>query len=223
VASSKCAQAAHVHGLPSGERERGGVGEDPGEVLAALRAEGVAQAGLELGDVSFDLRHDGRGSQPPVEQADGVRLALEYLDDDSVDEAGAGDLAQQLGGLVTGRSRGRCSGPVWLAGGDAEADAGVVGHGESVGDSGGQVRAMTSCLPRMIRLTRSDIRNGEQVKKLTGGPRIDRSGWTRTAPRSTHACSPVDPSTQAAFRNPDGDAGEGATSLGEEQRSKRRR
>ena len=46
-------QAAHVDGLPSGQG--GGVGQDRGELLAVPGAQGVAQAGLDVADVGFEL------------------------------------------------------------------------------------------------------------------------------------------------------------------------
>ncbi|HLQ55175.1 MAG TPA: hypothetical protein VK162_13010 [Streptosporangiaceae bacterium] len=80
MASSKWSQAAgrpHVDGLPSGEG--GGVGQDGGELLAAVRAERVPQARLDLLDVGFELGRDGRRAEPAVQQADRVGLALQDL------------------------------------------------------------------------------------------------------------------------------------------------
>ena len=114
-------QAAHVDGLPSGQG--GGVGQDGGELLAPVGAQGVAQAGAEMGDVGFELGGDRGGAEPAVEQPDGVGLLLQYLDDRVVDVAGAGDLAQQLAllALIIGeRLRGLAGSCGWLLGGDAE-------------------------------------------------------------------------------------------------------
>jgi hypothetical protein len=107
-------------------------------MLAALRAEGVAQARLDLGDMSFHLRRDSRGAKPAVKQADGVCFALENSDDGCVHVPGGGDLAQQLGCLVARRSRGHDAGPGWPPGRDAQGDPGVIGHAEPVSDPGEQ-------------------------------------------------------------------------------------
>src|ERR1022692_1286177 len=125
-------QAAHVDGLPSSER--GGVGQDLGEMLAALRTEGMAQAGLDLRDVGFQLHRDSRGAEPAVKHADGVSLTLENLDNGCVHIAGAGDLPQQLGCLVAWRCFGYGTSPGCLAGRNAQTDPGVVGHSEPVSD-----------------------------------------------------------------------------------------
>ena len=90
-------QAAHVDGLPSGQR--GGVGQDRGELLAVAGAQGVPQAGLDVADVGFQLARDGRGAEAAVQQPDVVGFALQDADDGGVDAAGRGDLPEQLGVL----------------------------------------------------------------------------------------------------------------------------
>ena len=91
-------QAAHVDGLPSGQG--GGVGQDRGELLAVAGAQGVAQAGLDVADVGFELARDGGGAKAAVQEPDGVGLALQDADDGAVDAAGRGDLPEQLGVLA---------------------------------------------------------------------------------------------------------------------------
>ena len=90
-----------------------------------------------MDDVGFELGGDGGGAEPTVQQPDGIGLVLEDLDNRGVDVAGAGDPAQQLR-LAWSRAGSRA----WagLAAGcpaaTAEADAGVIGHAEPVGDPG---------------------------------------------------------------------------------------
>ena len=91
-------QAAHVDGLPSGQG--GGVGEDRGELLAVARAQGVAQAGLDVADVGFELACDGGCAEAAVQEPDVVGFALQDADDGAVDAAGRGDLPEQLGVLA---------------------------------------------------------------------------------------------------------------------------
>ena len=58
-----------------------------GELLAVAGAQGVAQAGLDVADVGFELGRDGGGAEAAVQQPDGVGLALQDADDDGVDVA----------------------------------------------------------------------------------------------------------------------------------------
>ena len=86
--------AAHVDGLPPGER--GGVGQHGGELLAPVGHQGVVQADGQMADVGFELGRDRGGAEPAVQEPDGVGLLLQDLHYCGVDVAGAGELAQQV-------------------------------------------------------------------------------------------------------------------------------
>jgi hypothetical protein len=104
-------QACHVDGLPSGQG--GGVGQDGGELLAVPGAQGVAQAGLDVGDVGFELARDGGSAEAAVQEPDRVGFALQDADHAAVDAAGRGDLPEQVGVLAGPAPRG---GDRWGAG-----------------------------------------------------------------------------------------------------------
>ena len=104
-------QAAHVDGLPSGQG--GGVGQDRGELLAVAGAQGVAQAGLDVADVGFELACDGGGAEAAVQEPDVVGFALQDADDGAVDAAGGGDLPEQVGVLAGPGRRDAAPGAGW--------------------------------------------------------------------------------------------------------------
>ena len=110
---------------------------DRGELLAVPGAQGVAQAGLDVADVGFQLARDGGRAEAAVQEPDVVGLALEDADDGAVDAAGRGDLPEQLGVLSgTGwRSAARRRTGRDLPGREPEQDPGVVGHVQAVGDA----------------------------------------------------------------------------------------
>src|ERR1035441_2132864 len=84
----------------AGRRARGG---GRGRVR---RAQGVAQAGLDVGDVGFEFACDGGGAEAAVQEPDGVGFALQDADHAAVDAAGGGDLPEQVGVLAGPYPRG---------------------------------------------------------------------------------------------------------------------
>ena len=147
-------EAAHVDGLPSGQGR--GVGQDGGELLAVARAQGIAQAGLDLADVGLQLGGDGGGAEAAVQQPDRVGLALQGTDHDGVDVARGGDLPQQVGLLSRPGARGSGwpGGGPDLAGCQAHREPGRVGHVQAVGDALEDMFGPMARLSRMISLTR---------------------------------------------------------------------
>ena len=68
-------EAAHVDGLPSGQR--GGIGQDGGELLPVAGAQRVTQAGLGLADMGLQLGGDGGCTEAAIEQPDRFGFALQ--------------------------------------------------------------------------------------------------------------------------------------------------
>src|ERR1035441_10179798 len=78
----------------AGRRARGG---GRGRVR---RAQGVAQAGLDVGDVGFEFACDGGGAEAAVQEPDGVGFALQDADHAAQGggkQAGGGELGFMAG------------------------------------------------------------------------------------------------------------------------------
>jgi hypothetical protein len=101
-------QVAHVDGLPSGQGGR--VGQDRGELLAVTRAQGEAQAVLDVADVGFEFACDGGCAEAAVQEPDVVGFALQDADERAVDAAGRGDLPEQFSVLAGPGWRGAARG-----------------------------------------------------------------------------------------------------------------